>query len=298
MPRPLFPHRPDFMTHEQLLINSEPDEEALIYHSQKTLGKLYRSIALTSQDMENQVPREAEPLDAQYVDSGRDDDHILLALIAELEKCGLDCTPQPTDEKDKKDAWFAMHAFASDLRHVAWSNTMNSGHPLSEHELFIGTILHGPLATKQKQELTQRINLQSKELIDGVLLRLEGRDGRDRPQQWTNRVLAAMRVALSQIGNFGAATFACIAMRSCLFLLALMRDVQKAQMFASGLHAEDEEQPFMPVITEDMQTGMAVSSGMDGMTEGLLSTAVAGTTALPSLNADQGGEAVDWRSES
>lgn len=294
MPRPLFPHRPDFLTHEQLLNNSEPDEEALIYHSNKVLGKLYRAISLTSEEMENSVPKEAEPLDPHYVAAG-EDDHILLALMDQLEKCGLDTGRQASDEKDRKEAWFAMHSYASDLRHVAWSNTMNSGHPLSEHELFIGTILHGPLATKQKQELTQRINLQSKELIDGVLMRLEGPDGRDRPQQWTNRVLAAMRVALSQMGNFGAATYACIAMRSCLFLLALMRDVQKAQVFASGFQA-DEEQPFMPVITEDMQAGLMELSGLDGMTEGVLGGPGASNASLLHLDADEGGEAVDWQS--
>lgn len=293
MPRPLFPHRPDFMTHEQLLINSEPDEESLIYHSYKILGKLYRAISLTSQEMENQAPKEADPLDSHYVPAG-EEDQISIALMDQLEKCNLQTRDTETDVQDKKDAWYAMHSYASDLRHIAWSNTMNSGHPLSEHELFIGTILHGPLATKQKQELTQRVNLQSKELIDAVFSRLEGTDGRDRPQQWANRVLAAMRVGLSQMGNFGAATFACIAMRSCLFLLALMRDVHKAHIFAGGFQA-DEEEPFMPVITEDTTLAQVDLTGIDGMTEGQLANAGTGTARLLDLNADEGGEAMNWQ---
>jgi len=283
------------MTHEQLMANNEADEDSLIYHSHKVLGKLYRAISLTSQEMENQIPKEAEPLDAHYIATG-EDDHILQALIDELEKCGLDTNIQPTDEKDRKDAWFAMHSYASDLRHVAWSNTMNSGHPLSEHELFIGTILHGPLATKQKQELTQRINLQSKELVDGVLMRLEGPDGRDRPQIWTNRILAALRVALSQMGNFGAATFASIAMRSCLYLLALMKDVRKAHAFASGFEA-DVEEPFMPVIIEDTPVTQVDLAEVDGIVGGTLGAKAGNsvpTRPIRHLNADEGGEMADW----
>lgn len=279
------------MTHEQLLINSEPDEESLIYHSNKILGKLYRAISLTSQEMENQVPKEADPLDPHYVPAG-EEDPILLALMEQLEKCGLLVSGQISETDDKRDAWFAMHSYASDLRHIAWSNTMNSGHPLSEHELFIGTILHGPLATKHKQELTQRVNLQSKELIDAVLTRLEGNDGRDRPQQWANRVLASMRVGLSQMGNFGAATFTCIAMRSCLYLLTLMRDVHKAQVFASGFQA-DEEQPFMPVLTENTAGFQDDPAGLDGLTEGVLGGAT-GSASLLDLQTDAGGEAMHW----
>lgn len=275
------------MTHEQLLINSEPDEESLIYHSNKILGRLYRAISLTSQDMENQIPKEADPLDSHYFPA-KDDDPVLLALMEQLEKCGLLVTDQATEMNDQKDAWYAMHSYASDLRHIAWSNTMNSGHPLSEHELFMGTILHGPLATKQKQELTQRINLQSKELIDAVLTRLEGSDGRDRPQNWANRVLAAMRVGLNQLGKFGAATFTCIAMRSCLFLLALMRDVHKAHVFAAGFQA-DAEEPFMPVITDDATNVQGELSGFDGLTEGMLG-GNAGATSLLNLQPDDGGE--------
>lgn len=148
MPRPLFPHKPDFMRHDQLLLKNEPDEEALIYHSQKILGKLYRAIRLSSREEDNQVLKAAPPLDAKYTPAG-ENDHILMALIEELEKCSLETT-QEDDWHDREEAWYMLHTYASDARHIAWSNALNAGNPLTEHELFIGTILHGVLATKTK----------------------------------------------------------------------------------------------------------------------------------------------------
>lgn len=247
MPRPLFPHKPDFMQHEQLLLRNETENEALIYLSKKILGRLYRAIRLSSREETNQILKEAPPLDARYIPAG-EGDHVLNALIHEFEACGLETADQPTDIADKEQAWYAMHTYASDLRHIAWSNTMNSGQPLSEHELFVGTILHGALATKLKQELIQKINLQCKELIDGLLHRLEGADGREQPQLWTNRVLAALRVAVSQSGNFGAQTFGCIAVKSALYILALMKDVRIANE-ADSAYASGNDQPFEPTFT-------------------------------------------------
>ena len=243
MPRPLFPHRPDFMQHQKLSLKNEPDEEALIYHSQKILGKLYRAIRLTSREEDNQILKEAPELDARYIPAG-EDDHILIKLIDDLEACGLDAGRQETDVADRELAWYAMHTYASDLRHIAYTNTMNSGHPLSEHELFIGTILHGALPTKAKNELIARVKLQCNELIDGVLRRLEGTDGRVTPQLWTNRVLAALRVAVSQSGNFGAQTFGLLAVRSTLYLLELMKDVNPVGMMG---YDYSEDMPFEPV---------------------------------------------------
>lgn len=271
------------MQHEQLLLRGEADEEALIYHSQKILGKLYRAIRLSSREENNQIEKDVPSLNADYIPAG-EGDHVLVALTRELQACGLDTEEQPTDIRDREEAWYAMHTYAADLRHIAWSNTINSGQPLSEHELFIGTILHGPLATKLKQELIQRINLQCKELIDGVLHRLEGTDGREQPQLWTNRVLAALRVAVSQSGNFGAQTFACIAIKSALYILALMKDVRIA---TATDYAEDE--PFQPTFTAVLEGDEAIYGTSAGME-------LSGPAAVE-ISGDVGGEATRWGHE-
>lgn len=290
MPRPLFPHRPDFMAHEQTWSNTDPEEEALIYHSHKVLGVLYRAIRLSSREEDNQILKDAPDLDAQYV-AGGEDDHVLMALIEEFEACGLETTNQPTDINDRDSAWYAMHTFASDLKHIAYSNTMNAGHPLSEHELFTGTILHGALPTKTKQELIQRINLQCKELIDNVLFRLEGQDGRLRPQEWTNRVLAALRVAVSQGGNFGAQTFGCIAIRSALYILALMKDLQQASGVVAAAFDYTGDQPFEPIISTSANLiGPSLLEDFRG--EGELTAADA--TGRAFIDEDEGGEGVAW----
>lgn len=276
------------MQHEQLLLKNEPDNEALIYRSQKILGKLYRAISISEGEQSDEMTKEAPPLDALYIPAG-EDDHVLNALMGELQACGLETSGVPSDVADREQAWYTMHSYASDLRHIAWSNTMNSGHPLSEHELFIGTVLHGALATKLKQEIITKINLQTKELIDGVFHRLEGSDGRDQPQLWTNRVLAALRVAVSQSGNFGAQTFGCIAVRSALFILALMKDVRISNAIDSA-YVSGEDQPFEPTFTnyhDDM------SNGDD---DGFGSPTFSGTTAV-ALSDDTGGEGLRWGHE-
>lgn len=295
IPRPLFPHRPDFLRHDQQMAKNDGDDQ-LIYHSQKILGKLYRAIRLSSREEDNQILKESPRLDNQYIPAG-ENDHVLMALIEEFDACGLDTSLQPTDVEDRESAWYAMHTYASDLRHIAWSNTMTAGHPLSEHELFIGTILHGPLAAKSKQELVQRINLQCKELIDGVLCRLEGQDGRDRPQMWTNRVLAALRVAVSQGTNFGAPTFGMVVIKSALYLLALMKDVRQADHDMPAASAApfeyNEDEPFEPVLTLPDPAMPAVPAG-DGDLEGVFTAPQVQAEAPVVIQADTGGEAAHW----
>ena len=270
----------------------EPEEEALIYQSQKILGKLYRAIRLSSREEDNQILKEAPALDPLYIPAG-ENDHVLMALIEQFEACGLDSSRQENDAMDREQAWYAMHTYASDLRHIAWSNTMNAGHPLSEHEVFIGTILHGVLATKTKQDLITRVNLQCKELIDAVLIRLEGPDGAERPQLWANRILAALRVAVSQAGNFGAQTFGAVAVKSALSLLLLMKDVRRSDIVLSN-NDFGEEQPFEPIIS-NLTSGLGLT---ENLTEGSFfspeATALGGTVVLQE---DLGGETVFWDNE-
>lgn len=149
----------------------------------------------------------------------------------------------------------------------------------------------------------QRVNLQCKELADSVLARLEGTDGRDRPQLWCNRILAALRVAVSQSGNFGSHTFGCIAIRSALYLLALMKDARRSEMVSASWNdgVGEGEQAFEPVF------GPAVTmtgGGVGDATGGLAGPEAYGSSSARDLEqfdmllaGDQGGEAVPWSSK-
>lgn len=243
LPISLFPHEPDFMKHDSLLINDRAEQGQLVYQSQKILGKLYRAIRLNPEEEDNQMLREYPSLETKYTPRN-EDDRILIEVMHQLEARGIHCHGQVTEVSDREQAWYAMHTYAADLRHIAWSNTLNAGHALSEHELFIGTILHGTFATKVKQETIIRLNLQCRDLVEGVLHRLEGQD-RDHPQIWANRVLASLRVAVSQGGHFGAQSFGAIALRSAIYLIGVLKAAGDAHAWHVNANA-----PFEPVNIE------------------------------------------------
>ncbi|KAL7010374.1 hypothetical protein EMMF5_000397 [Cystobasidiomycetes sp. EMM_F5] len=256
MPPPLFPHRPDFMRHDHT--KGGVDEDNLIYQSSRILGKLYRAIRLSSEEEDNKMLKEAPRLNTRYVPTAEDDD-ILLAIIEHFEACGLVCTQEVSlDKAEREQAWYTLHTYASDLRHIAYSNSLNAGQPLSEHELFIGTILHGTYAIKVKQEMIQRLNLQCAELVDQVLRKLEGRDGRDVPQNWANRILAYLRIAVSESTNFGAQTFGAIAVRSALYLIASRKDVMRTDQ---DVYEHMVNAPFEDIVVDDWHHPTVVDAG-------------------------------------
>lgn len=269
-------------------VPAHPDEDSLIYESNKILGKLFRSVSIQSRPGGTRQPNEIPNLDGVYVPGG-ENDHILLALTERLAACGLATSDPENDIRDREEAWYAMHTYAGDLRHVAWSNTLTPGHPLTEEELFIGMILNGSLINKTKTETIARINMQCKELVDNVLAHFEGKDGRDRPQKWANRVLAALRVAVSQAGKFGAHTFGALAIRSTCYLLIVMEDVRKASGLPSSYEYVDP--PFEPVNGHEEEedqdpasNGWYPANGGGGAEVALES----------SLQGDTGDEGVNW----
>lgn len=234
------------------------DEDNLIYQSSRILGKLYRAIRLSSEEEDNKMLKEAPRLNTRYVPTAEDDD-ILLAIIEHFEACGLVCTQEVSlDKAEREQAWYTLHTYASDLRHIAYSNSLNAGQPLSEHELFIGTILHGTYAIKVKQEMIQRLNLQCAELVDQVLRKLEGRDGRDVPQNWANRILAYLRIAVSESTNFGAQTFGAIAVRSALYLIASRKDVMRTDQ---DVYEHMVNAPFEDIVVDDWHHPTVVDAG-------------------------------------
>ncbi|PVG00763.1 hypothetical protein CPB86DRAFT_812874 [Serendipita vermifera] len=178
LPKRYFKYTPDFQHKETVL-----DDQTNYYESPKALGVLFRRIKVKAlpeiRPSAHQIPTAEHPLFILLLDKCKEKNHL-----------------KPGEAGKQADYVIKIfHQYARELKAIRQIYTL--GHsPLSEEEVFMGTILEQLSQTKMRDEMCVRLREVSGQLIDQIRWAFEGYQ--DEPlMPWLARAFYAFQYALS-----------------------------------------------------------------------------------------------------
>jgi RNA-dependent RNA polymerase len=187
LPKRIHPYTPDFQHKETTL-----DDQTNYYESPKALGVLYRSIQVKSLEPNSSNPRQRpvpynkHPFYAKLVDICQDK-RVTRGLVTEERKAEI-----------KK----AFRSYAREMRGIRSIYSIGRS-PLSEEEVFVGTILHQASSRRSRDDMVARLREVSARLVDRVRIFLQGyRDDAVNKEEslhlWLVRSMYGLQCALSE----------------------------------------------------------------------------------------------------